>query len=222
MFPLKITAMGIRPSSCQGREQLNSTSVDSSAGSSKPPTQTRAEPGVRWGLNQAFLPWPDCHQAACTLSVSPTLPLSLIFAPQTPSLPPARQKSTLSHPRSPGYSLSSVCGLSRPSHSQRWEGNIPLPLAGWLVGSTHMEGPSTWRAQDQSQTYSQGSPNKNCILENRVPFPHLALAHPGEEDGGGAWRVGVGGVHYSISGELPASPPPPGTCCVCAHSLGRV
>ena len=163
MFPLKITATGIHPSSCQEREQLNSASVNSSAGSSKPPTQTRAKPGVRWGLNQAFLPWPDCHQAACTLSISPTLsslPLSLIFAPQTPSLPPARQKSTLPHPPGPGYSLPAVCGLSWASHSQRWGGNIPLPLPGWLVGSTHIEGPSTCRAQDQPQTHSQGSPNE--------------------------------------------------------------
>ena len=157
MFPLKITATGIRPSSCQEREQLNSASVDSSAGSSKPPTQTRAKPGVGWGLNQAFLPWPDCHQAACTLSVSPTLPLSLIFAPQTSSLPPARQKSTLPHPPGPGKA---VCGLSQASHSQRWGGNIPLPLPGWLVGSNHIEGPSTCRAQDQPQTHSQGSPNE--------------------------------------------------------------
>ena len=89
-------------------------------------------------------------------------------------------------------------------------------------------GPPTWRGHPHGGPRISHKPIhkaaliKNCILENRVPFPHLALAHLGGEDGEGVWRVGVGGVYYSISGELPDSPPPPGTCCVCAHSLGFV
>ena len=150
-------------SPCQGREQLNSASVDSSAGSSKPPTQTRAKLGVRWGLNQAFCPGLTAtKQPAPFLSPPPSPPSqSALFLPLKPlSRPPARQKSTLHHPPGPGYSLPAVYGLSWASHSQRWGGTIPLPLPGWLVGSTYIEGPSTWRAQDQPQTHSQGSPNK--------------------------------------------------------------
>lgn len=55
MFSGKITVTGdlIR------REQLNSASVSSPAGSLGPPhhahSRARAKPGVRWGLIQAFL-----------------------------------------------------------------------------------------------------------------------------------------------------------------------
>lgn len=149
MFPLKITAMGIHPSSCQGREQLNSASVDSSAGSSKPPTQTRAKPGVRWGLNQAFLPWPDCHQAAGTLSVSPTLPLSLIFAPQTPLPSPSKAEVHPLPSLEPRlFPFSCVWPLS--AQPQPEMGRDYPSASPWMVcgvhphgGAIHMEGPGS-------------------------------------------------------------------------------
>lgn len=123
-------------SSCQGREQLNSASVDSSAGSSKPPTQTRAKLGVRWGLNQAFLPWPDCHQAACTLSVSPTLsslPVSFIFASQTPLPSPSKAErsppSTI--PRAQALPFQQCMASLGPATARDGEGiSLCLSLAG--------------------------------------------------------------------------------------------
>ena len=61
---------------------------------------------------------------------------------------------------------------------------------------------------------------KNYILENRVPFSHLALGHLGGEDGGGVWRVGVAGVHNSISGTAASFPTTSWhMLCVCLVTL---
>lgn len=83
MFPLKIRVTGI----LVRREQLSSASVSSSAGSPKhcPHTHSRAraQPGVRWGLTQAFLPTPQLPPSTPHSSHSPfsfsTLPYSAFF-----------------------------------------------------------------------------------------------------------------------------------------------